>query len=138
MSKHAPKCHILVLDDEEGTRNILEKMLFQAGFSVSVVATGKQALQRILSKKQHYDLIVSDIRMPLMSGIELMRELQDLNVKIPAIFISGSPSRSHIAKLKELGIENIFVKPFKLNQLIERIREVLGRSAEEEKTGAAA
>lgn len=123
--KPSDKKHILVLDDEEGTRNILERMLFRAGYNVSVVATGKQALQRIQSNAK-YDLILSDIRTPLMTGIEFIGELRKIGVSIPAIFISGSPSKSHISQLKSLGVESIFVKPFKTSALVERIRELIG------------
>lgn len=131
------KKHILVLDDEEGTRNILEKMLFRAGYNVSVVATGKQALQRIQSNP-NYDLLLSDIRTPLMTGIELMEELKKIGVRIPAIFISGSINRFHIDQLRELGVDSVFVKPFKTVRLIECIKKLIGPQEDEKTEGSTA
>jgi len=123
--RHSPaKKHILVLDDEEGTRNILEKMIYRAGYNVSVVATGRQALQRFQSRGT-YDLIISDIRTPLMTGIELMDELRKMGIYVPAIFISGSINPAHISQLKALGIDSIFVKPFSTTKLVERIKELI-------------
>lgn len=118
------KKHILILDDEEGTRNILERMLYRAGFNVSVAATGKQVLQRFQANHR-YDLIICDIRTPLMSGIEVMKELRGMKVDVPAIFISGAPSRGHIETLRSMGIETLLVKPIKTSILIEKIREMI-------------
>ena len=118
------KKHILILDDEEGTRSIMERMLYRAGFNVSVAATGKQVLQRFQSK-QHYDLIVCDIRTPLMNGIEMMQELRAMKIQVPAIFMSGSPSKSHIESLRAMGIDTLLVKPIKMAVLIDKIRAMI-------------
>jgi len=82
--------HLLVVDDDQGMREFLEIMLAKEGFAVTVADSGDKALA--LCRKNAFDLIVTDIRMPKMDGIEFLRRVKDLNPDLPVVLITGFAS----------------------------------------------
>lgn len=118
------KAHILVIEDEESLRFMLETKLYQVGYSVTVAATGKHALQKFKSGRQ-FDLVICDLKMPTMSGLDLFREYQKLGGKNPFVILTGYPEREKIKELVRLGITDVILKPIRHTELLERVKGFL-------------
>ena len=108
---------ILVVDDDAGMREVISDELQAQGYKVIEAANGLQAFE--LVRSQNIDLVVSDIRMPGGSGIELLENLRALQKAKPAvILISGFPDLSE-TEAKEKGAIALLDKPFHAEQLVE-------------------
>jgi len=128
-SKGADKrLHVLVIDDEEGIRYILESKLYQCGYLVTVAATGLHAAQKIKSGKV-FDLILCDLKMPGISGLDLFRQVKALAPGTPFILITGYPERDKVVEALKLGVKEVVLKPVKHADLMEKIKKHLGASA---------
>ena len=122
------KAHILVIEDEESLRFMLESKLSQAGYAVGVAATGKDALAKFQSG-QKYDLILCDLKMPNMSGLDLFREFKEMGGRVPFVIITGYPEREKIMEAIQLGVQDVILKPIKHSELLERIDAFLAGAA---------
>lgn len=138
MSASAPqvklKKRILVVDDDEGIRHVLESSLFRSGFNVSVAATGMQALQR-LKGDSAFDVILCDFKLPMMNGLEFQKKLFEEGIHIPIIFMSGFFGREQVNQLNALKSPNIISKPFKISNLVEQIH-IITMGLKNEKSSA--
>lgn len=129
------KPHILIVEDDEGIRQIMQAKLFKEGFNVSVAANGLHALQ-ILRSGQNFDLILSDLKMPGKTGLELLTEVRKLNINSPFVMLTGFADRSKIMAAKAQGARDILVKPIKHQELLKKINEYLQPNFEEVKITA--
>lgn len=125
MTEKAYKHKILVVDDNHTVLNLLKKILVDL-YSLSIAASGKEALE-ILKSQDPPDLILSDIMMPEMSGYELLKEIKkDARIaSIPIIFITALGSEADEIKGLEKGAVDYIVKPIKRNILLARINNIL-------------
>ncbi len=109
---------ILVVDDDEmnlkRTRMILEKH-----YNVLLADSGREALEKI--KREKIDLILLDIAMPLMDGIETFRRMKESSVEIPVIFLTASGYEDDVRSAISLGAVNYLKKPFFPNELLKRV-----------------
>lgn len=123
MSKYS---FILLADDDEGLRNTIRIRLEQIGYKVEVAATGLHALQKI---KAHptLDLVISDIKMPGMSGLKFAHKIKEEipGFTKPIILISGHAGADEIKEAKKAGVFAVLVKPFKMEDLVRKIEECL-------------
>lgn len=120
---------ILVIDDEELIIRSLAKLLEVNKFEAFVAKTGQDAL--IMVEEEDFDLIISDIRMPGLNGIEAIKEiykiLQEKNVeKPPVIFITGYANKEREQEAKALNPIEYIYKPFDIANLVNVIKKVLG------------
>ena len=115
----------LVADDEEDIRSIMEAYLTSAGIGVSTVSDGKMALEEFLTG--HYDLILTDLKMPKMNGLNLIKEIRNQNkVKQPKIILmSGGIDQDATFRtnLNE-SVETFLDKPFNRELLIKKLQEL--------------
>lgn len=118
---------VLVIDDDEGLRDTIAVMLEQAGFSTVHAADGRAGLERALTCKP--DLVLVDLRLPALSGVEVCKQLRSSNVKTPIIVLSAICEEVDKVLLLEIGADDYLVKPFGVRELLARIRAVLRRSA---------
>ena len=115
-------CSALIVDDEEDLRDILEMICIKLGVSVQTAANGQVALD--LVKKQQFDLIISDIQMPVMDGMTLLANVrQDQSIAQPKfIFITGgidfTEEKMNIISTQTDGL---LPKPFSLALILERL-----------------
>jgi len=117
---------ILVIDDEDLIRDLVKEMLEAEGYGVSTAANGKEGLR--LYRKELPDLIITDIFMPEMEGLETIRELQSVtpNVKIMAISGGGEKGMiSFLAFAKRFGALRTLEKPFSREELLTAVKELL-------------
>ncbi|HEW91621.1 MAG TPA: response regulator, partial [Thermotogaceae bacterium] len=100
---------ILVVDDETNIRNLIKKILSDE-FEVDTAANGLEALK--LLKNKEFDLMILDINMPQMDGVELMKKLKKHNVSIPIVVISVFSDPEKLIETFKLGATDFIVKPF--------------------------
>ena len=82
---------VLVVDDEEQLRKLIDRMLSRAGLKVQTAAGGEEALV-LLRSGRRFDTIVSDLMMPGMDGMQFLREIRQLDLDVPVIFLTGKPA----------------------------------------------
>lgn len=125
-----PRPHILVIDDDESMRFMLQTKLFQSGYSVTLAASGSHAMQIFQSGKQ-FDLIICDLKMPLKTGIDVIRFMKDTGISTPTVILTGFPEREKIIAAAQMGIQDVLVKPVRHNDLMKMIKVKLGNEAQE-------
>jgi two-component system, chemotaxis family, chemotaxis protein CheY len=121
--------NILVVDDYQTMRRIVENLLKQLGFSNIEQATdGAAALQTLRTSGKTYGLIVSDWNMEPMTGLQLCKEVRaDVQLKnIPFIMITAESKAENVVAAKQAGVNNYIVKPFNAETLKQKMSTVLG------------
>lgn len=116
---------ILVVDDQETVRRILELRLTKAGFQVILAADGQEALERFNAESP--DLVVLDLMLPLLDGFEVCQRIRKQS-RVPIVMLSGRSDVLERVTGLELGADDYLVKPFSPRELEMRIRAVLRRS----------
>ncbi len=116
---------VLVLEDNELLLETLEDFLENEGFEVDLAKDGEEALR--LSYQNSYSLYLLDIKVPLVDGVELLKELREYGDETPAIFITSSTDKDSITSGYEAGCDEYIKKPFDLDELLMRIKAVLKR-----------
>jgi len=118
---------ILIIDDDEQVRTVLQKMLIRAGHEVVSAANGKQGIR--IFKANPNDLVITDLLMPVMPGSRLISILRQEhpNVKIIAISGGGSMNQpgSYLTLARDLGAQQILTKPINFEDLKTAVEEVL-------------
>jgi two-component system, NtrC family, response regulator PilR len=114
---------VLVVDDERSMRELLAIVLGREGYEVFAAEHGQAALAVL--ERQHFDLLVSDIRMPDMSGVELLRAARDLQPDLIAIMMTAYASTETAVEALRLGARDYLIKPFNVEELKLRIRDHL-------------
>jgi DNA-binding response OmpR family regulator len=126
---------ILVIDDDQRVRDTIAVLLEQESFLVVQAGDGRTGLDRALTQKP--DLILVDLRLPVMSGIEFCKQLRAANIQTPIIVLSAAGDEVDKVLLLEIGADDYVVKPFGTRELLARIRAVLRRSAPETRKSVA-
>lgn len=114
---------ILVVDDEESVRIILKQMLEQGGYSAEVASDGAEALDKL--KADNYHMIITDINMPGMDGVELLKKSKELFPKLPVIFVTGFGKDKIILQAMKLGLSNYIEKPFKMDDVLKIVKDYI-------------
>ena len=118
---------ILVAEDEKHLQKLLEYKLKNSGFRVLVSGNGEEALK--LAKEHHPDLIVLDVMMPIMDGLECLAALKrDENLRsVPVVILTAKNLESQVVRGLELGAEDYITKPFSPSEFVARIKALLKR-----------
>lgn len=114
---------ILVVDDEQSIREFLQIMLKRERMDVMEASNGKVALEII--KDNHFDLIISDIQMPELNGIELLEEIKNRDPEALVLMITAFGSTENAVKAMKLGAYDYLSKPFKIDEVKNRIFKAL-------------
>jgi len=117
---------VLVVDDEESYRQALASGLSREGFAVELAADGHEALR--LFHRVHPDLVLLDVMLPDQSGVELCQRMRAL-APIPIIMVTARDSEVDVVLGLELGASDYVAKPFRLRELVARMRAVLRRGS---------
>ena len=118
---------ILVVDDEDSVRLFLQDFLFDREFNAIAAATGEEALEKMAKEKP--DIVLLDITMPGMSGLECLERIRAAFPKTVVIMMSAQTEVSLIARAKELGAFDYITKPFSLEDLESELINLIHRSA---------
>ena len=117
---------LLLVDDEDNLRSMLEAALRHQGFDVVPVANGRDALDAVAV--EHPDLIVLDVLLPDLDGFEVCRRLRTNGTRIPVLFLTARDGTEDKVRGLTLGADDYLVKPFSLEELVARINAVLRRA----------
>jgi len=121
----ATPAHVLFVDDEQSISRLHHKSLEQYGYRVTSLCSSLQALAAIQGAPDDFDVIVTDLTMPDMTGLELAREVWKLRPRLPVILYSGSTNRLEKAVQEEPGIARVLRKPLLSHELANAIETVL-------------
>ena len=119
-----PQAHLLVVDDDERIRGLLQKFLMRNGFLVTIARSAGQA--RRLLQGLDFDLVVLDVMMPGEDGIELTRELRS-RMAVPILLLTARGETASRIEGFEAGADDYLVKPFEPKELLLRINAILRR-----------
>lgn len=114
---------ILIVDDDEGPREVLRRILSKAGYNVDVADGGKEGLSMI--KQKDYSLILADLGMPDVSGWDIASQVKNSNPGTAVVLVTGWGVQIDKDKLKERGVHNVVNKPFTAESLMTVINEIL-------------
>lgn len=117
--------HILIIDDERGIRNTLKDILEYEKYKVDDAENGKIGLEKF--KKNSYHLVLCDIKMPEMDGMEVLHQILSLNPEIPVVMISGHATIETAVDAVKKGAYDFLAKPLDLNRVLITVRNALDR-----------
>ena len=123
----AEKQRILVVDDEESSRIGLSKILTKSGYDVVTAEDGSQAVEQL--KKHKCDLVITDMKMPRMDGIELLRKIKEDYADIGVIIVTAYGEVDSYLEAMNLGAFEYLNKPIKIDELKKVIAKVLEEKA---------
>ena len=115
--------HILIIDDEASLRQTLARILQRAGFEVTTAANGKDGLA--LVHEHPFDLLYLDIRMPDMSGLELLKNIHTKFPELPVILFTAQPDLNSAVEALRRGATDYLLKPLKPQTVIDRTQAIL-------------
>src|SRR5215469_444501 len=117
---------ILIVDDDPGQRSLLDSFLRSQGFDTVVASSGEQALQ--LLREQQFGMMISDVRMPGLSGLETLRRARQENAVLPVLLVTAyADIREAVGAMRD-GALNYLAKPIDLDELLTTVRQVTGLS----------
>lgn len=122
---------ILIIDDDENIRKVLQTILEDEGYTVDTADTAKKGIER--TEKNFYNLALIDVRLPDMEGIELLTKLRDTKPKIRKVIVTGYPTLQNAVAAVNKGADGYVMKPFDVEKILVTIKEQL-KKQEEEKT----
>lgn len=119
--KNQPK--ILIVDDQYGIRVLLDEVFKKSGYLTFQAANGKQALSLVGEKDP--DLVILDMKIPGMDGLEILRRIREVNETIKVIMITAYGELDLIKEAMQLGALTHFTKPFDIDELREMVAKCL-------------
>jgi PAS domain S-box-containing protein len=121
--KKGREARILVIDDEETVRSVLSQILSQVNHQVTVAENGEEGIR--LFREKDFDLVLTDLGMPGMSGWEVCRAIKKMSSHIPVGMITGWGIEVDQAKIEENGIDFVIPKPFQFDQILKVVDETI-------------
>jgi len=120
---------ILIVDDEEIVTKSLLRLLNKEGYDTTVTKTGKEAIAKV--KDKDFDLIICDVRMPEMNGIETIKEIRNYLEKedkkpIPEVLITGYADPDKYQMAMDLEVTDYLYKPFDNNEFLKIVKKAIG------------
>ncbi|MBT1157362.1 response regulator [Aminobacter anthyllidis] len=128
---------LLIVEDDESVRTLAARALERAGHSVDVACDGAEGLERIHARKGAYDLVVSDIRMPEMDGIEMAQNAARSFPGLPILLMTGYADQRERAEELDAIIIDVVQKPFTLSEIRDRVSLALAAQSAVALAGAA-
>jgi CheY-like chemotaxis protein len=121
----ARKKRILYIEDEQIVIKVTKQILEYLGFEVDVLIQSHQAISLLKTQSDDYDLIITDMNMPHMNGIELSKILLEIRPDITIILCTGSGNAIDEEEIKGLGIKGILPKPFMIKDIMRLTNSIL-------------
>jgi DNA-binding NtrC family response regulator len=120
----------LIAEDNDDMRDLLQEVLEGAGYETLVAANGRQALAHIEKESEVIDLVITDVRMPEMTGHELLAKARELRSEAPVIVITAFGSVEQAVEMVKAGAYQYLTKPFENRDLLRLAEEALERGLE--------
>ena len=118
------RARVLVVDDEEPVRDLLSRTLALADYEVDVVPDGRTAVDRM--RIFNYDLLITDLRMPGVDGLNVIREARRLKGDLPIIIVTGYSTEASAIEAINLGVQGYLTKPFRVPRVLAAAAKALG------------
>lgn len=118
---------ILLVDDEETLRNLGREILISNGYTVLLASNGIEAIQLYKKQECNINLVILDLIMPKMDGLETYKRLKEMNPSLKILITSGYSHDSQKHKEFLNGIEGFIQKPYRIDTLTKEVREILDR-----------
>lgn len=115
---------ILVVDDEESIRELLSKTLALAEYHVDTAADGREAMSRL--RALTYDLLITDLKMPGMDGLTLVREARRVFPTLPLVIVTAYSTEAAAIESINLGVSGYLTKPFRITKILNTAARILG------------
>ncbi len=125
-----PKKRILIVDDEPNVRLMLETALVSVGYAVTAASDGQGALDMLSQRGSDHDLVLLDLLMPRMDGMELLRQLRSRGIGIPVVILTAHGSIPEAVAAMKLGAIDFLTKPIPPDALRRIVAEVIARHDE--------
>ena len=119
---YSPAKKILVIDDESMLRYTLRELLMDLGYEVVEASHGKEGLEML--ERFQIDLVLLDMVMPVMSGMEVLYKMRDLQYHTPVVLSSGRARNLDLKELQDLGVEGVLKKPYRMSQLADLLDNI--------------
>ena len=123
------KARILIVDDDENIRKVLQTILEDEGYITETAETAKKGIE--LSEEKFFNLALIDVRLPDMEGIELLGKLRETKPKMRKIIVTGYPTLQNAMASVNQGADGYVLKPFNVEKILLTIEEQLKKQAEE-------
>ena len=117
------KREVLIVDDNKAVQDVLSRMISFLGYHVTLAGNGLEGGTLFLTNP--YDLVITDLQMPLMNGWELSRLVKERSPKTPVILVTGSYEEKHAEKIGMKCVDAIIPKPFRVQEVEKTIRRLL-------------
>ena len=118
---------ILIIDDEQIIRYLLDTLLSRKGYTVVLAESGQKGPE--LFRRASPDLIILDLKMPGMDGLTVLREIRTLDLQKPVVIMTGYTSADAEKQARELGVTEFINKEFSLHRLGDTLKRLLPHSA---------
>ena len=114
---------VLVIDDQEGIRNLLDTLLSRKGYEVVLASNGKKGLE--LFHRKRPDVVVLDLKMPQMDGLTVLQQVRQLNPTQPVVILTGAGTAEAEQQVRALGVTEYVEKEFSLHRLGDALKRLL-------------
>lgn len=114
---------ILVVDDQPGIRLLLTDILADAGYNTTTASTGKEALDKLQEKQ--FALILLDYKLPIIDGVEVLKKIEQQNLKLPAIVMSGLAEKIEEDMKNYPLVKELLAKPFNIQEIPAMVKRVI-------------
>lgn len=118
--------HILIAEDDFDVRQLFKHVLLQNGYRVTTVANGREALDAMAGEQ--FDLLISDIMMPVMDGYELVRQIREAKGELPILMITAKDAFCDMQQGFLSGTDDYMVKPVRVDEMLLRVAALLRRA----------
>ncbi len=117
------KARVLVIDDDQIVLDSISQILTDENYDVDVTLRGGEGLERAI--REDYDLVLTDIRMPDMGGIQVLRDIRQKRPALPVVMITGYATAPSAEMAMKLGAADFIEKPFEPEELLETVASAL-------------
>jgi len=114
---------VLVIDDEEGIRSLLDTLLRRKGYDVVLAESGRKGLE--LFRRERPDVVVLDLKMPGMDGLAVLQQVRSLNPTLPVIILTGAGTPETEQQVRAMGVTEYVEKEFSLHLLGDSLKRLL-------------
>jgi DNA-binding NtrC family response regulator len=114
---------ILVIDDEQGIRDLLDTLLSRKGYDVVLAESGRKGLE--LFRRERPDVVVLDLKMPEMDGVTVLKQIRSLDSTLPVIILTGAGTPETEQQVRAMGVTEYVEKEFSLHLLGDSLKRLL-------------
>lgn len=114
---------ILIVDDSRTSRRILRNLLIEEGYDVVEAENGEEGIQKY--KDENPDMVTMDITMPVMDGLQALKEIKDFDSAAKVIMVTAAGQESKVMEAVKLGAAEFVTKPFEKDKIVDTVRKVV-------------